>query len=100
MGVSTAIKIKSELRNSLTKSAILNKIFLRSFSLIILGIILTNLRHDDLDTLRIPGVLQRLGVAYFIAAVVELQFMKPQPVLQVRFNCTCIFRLSTLLIVI
>lgn len=82
MGVSIAIKIKSELRNSLPKSTILAKIALRSFSLIVLGIILTNLRQDDLNTLRIPGVLQRLGVAYFICSAVELRFMKPQPILQ------------------
>ncbi|KAM5264635.1 heparan-alpha-glucosaminide N-acetyltransferase isoform 2-T2 [Ctenodactylus gundi] len=31
------------------------------------------------DKLRIPGVLQRLGVTYFVVAVLELLFAKPMP---------------------
>lgn len=83
MGVGLAIKVKSELRSIVPRCALFNKICLRSFTLIILGLILTNLRNDDLDTIRIPGVLQRLGVAYFIVGTVESQFMKPQADLQV-----------------
>lgn len=31
------------------------------------------------DKVRIPGVLQRLGVTYFVVAVLELLFAKPVP---------------------
>lgn len=31
------------------------------------------------DKMRLPGVLQRLGVTYFVVAVVELLFAKPVP---------------------
>lgn len=31
------------------------------------------------DKVRIPGVLQRLGVTYFVVAVLELIFAKPVP---------------------
>lgn len=84
MGISIAIKIKSELRNSITKWDLFKKICARSLILISLGIIVTNLRSDDLNTIRIPGVLQRLGLAYFIVSVLESQFMNAQPVLQVN----------------
>lgn len=31
------------------------------------------------DKVRIPGVLQRLGVTYFVVAVLELLFWNPVP---------------------
>ena len=31
------------------------------------------------DKVRLPGVLQRLGVTYFVVAVLELLFAKPVP---------------------
>ena len=86
MGVSIVLKVKSELRNSVDRKSIVRKIALRSCSLMSLGIILTNLGHNDLNTLRIPGVLQRLGAAYFIVGALETTFMTPQPVSEVRVD--------------
>lgn len=83
MGVSIAMKVKSELRSSISRADLIRKFAIRSLSLIILGFVLTNLKRDDLSTIRIPGVLQRLGVAYFIVATLEALFMKPQSALQV-----------------
>lgn len=85
MGVSTALKVKSELRNIVDRKSVVWKIAQRSCILITLGIILTNLRHDDLNTIRLPGVLQRLGVAYFVVGALETTFMTPQPDSEVRF---------------
>lgn len=82
MGVSIAIKIKSELRNSVNRIILIKKCSCRSFSLLLLGFVITNLQKDDLNTVRIPGVLQRLGFSYFIVSILEILFMTPQPVLQ------------------
>lgn len=84
MGVSIAIKIKSELRNSVNRIILIKKCSCRSFSLLLLGFVITNLQKDDLNTVRIPGVLQRLGFSYFIVSILEILFMTPQPVLQVK----------------
>jgi hypothetical protein len=87
MGVSVVLKVKSELRNIVDRKLLLWKITQRSCFLICLGIIVTNLGNDDLSTLRIPGVLQRLGVAYFVVGALETTFMTPQPESEVRSSC-------------
>lgn len=78
MGVSTALSLRSQLRSSASRKKAFWRIVKRTSILILLGLLL-NSRNVDKDTyLRIPGVLQRIGVTYFIVASIELIFAKPQ----------------------
>lgn len=78
MGVSISVKVKSELRSCTPRKELFYHILLRSATLILSGIILSNISRNDLRYIRLPGVLQRLGLAYFIVASLETYFMKPQ----------------------
>lgn len=79
MGVSLTLSLRSQLRNSIRRFKLLRKVFLRSIILIALGLIVSNLKDlKALDNLRIPGILQRLGVVYFIVASMETLLLKPQ----------------------
>jgi len=48
------------------------KIGRRVLALIGLGLAFTLIRHHDLETLRLPGVLQRIGLCYGLAAALAL----------------------------
>jgi len=72
MGVSLAISIQAQLRNSVPRRKIVINVVRRSLTLIILGLILnTDGGKNDLSKLRIPGVLQRFGVSYLVVGSVE-----------------------------
>lgn len=72
MGVSLVISIQSQLRNSVPRMKLAQRIIRRSIVLVLLGLIMnTDNNHNDLGKLRIPGVLQRFGVSYLIVGLVE-----------------------------
>ena len=50
-----------------------------------LGLILNSSGEDknSIENLRLPGVLQRIGLAYFVVASIETVLMKPQGSFQV-----------------
>lgn len=83
MGSSIFLSMTSTLQRGCSKFRLLGKIAWRSFLLISLGIVVVNPNYClgplSWDKLRIPGVLQRLGVTYFVVAVLELLFAKPVP---------------------
>ncbi|XP_050002726.1 heparan-alpha-glucosaminide N-acetyltransferase isoform X2 [Alexandromys fortis] len=83
MGSSIFLSMTSVLQRGCSKFRLLGKIAWRSFLLICIGIIVVNPNYClgplSWDTVRIPGVLQRLGVTYFVVAVLELIFSKPIP---------------------
>ncbi|XP_038181656.1 heparan-alpha-glucosaminide N-acetyltransferase isoform X2 [Arvicola amphibius] len=83
MGSSIFLSMTSVLQRGCSKFRLLGKIAWRSFLLICIGIIVVNPNYClgplSWDTVRIPGVLQRLGVTYFAVAVLELIFSKPVP---------------------
>ncbi|XP_058381311.1 heparan-alpha-glucosaminide N-acetyltransferase isoform X2 [Diceros bicornis minor] len=83
MGSSIFLSMTSILKRGCSKFRLLGKIAWRSFLLISIGIIIVNPNYClgplSWDKLRIPGVLQRLGVTYFVVAVLELLFAKPVP---------------------
>ncbi|KAL0274548.1 UNVERIFIED_CONTAM: hypothetical protein PYX00_002650 [Menopon gallinae] len=86
MGVSVALSLRSKLRTSVPRKKILTHILNRTLILIILGLVInsgssSHGRSSDLDSfssLRIPGVLQRIGLTYCIVALTELVFARPQ----------------------
>ncbi|ESO82197.1 hypothetical protein LOTGIDRAFT_135049, partial [Lottia gigantea] len=72
MGTSMNFSFKSLYKKEKTTFQILFKIFKRSFILFAIGIILnTSWGPVDLETMRIPGVLQRFGLTYLFVALME-----------------------------
>lgn len=81
MGVSLVISLRSQLRSSLRRRQVLAKVLKRSIILFALGLLLnslTNCKRTDLRKLRLPGVLQRISLAYFIVGSLEALTLKPQ----------------------
>lgn len=72
VGVSITLSLASRKATRQTPGDIYLKIVRRSLILFALGIFLNGFPFYDLETLRIPGVLQRIAVCYFFAAVVFL----------------------------
>ncbi|XP_006860045.1 PREDICTED: heparan-alpha-glucosaminide N-acetyltransferase [Chrysochloris asiatica] len=83
MGSSIFLSMTSILQRGCSRFKLLWKIVWRSFLLISIGIVIVNPNYClgplSWDKLRIPGVLQRLGVTYFVVAALELVFAKPVP---------------------
>ncbi|XP_034936352.1 heparan-alpha-glucosaminide N-acetyltransferase-like [Chelonus insularis] len=78
MGVTIILSVRSQLRLSIPRSRIILKAFKRSLIFIFLGLIISNPVKPSLVSLRITGVLQLLGITYFICATIEALFMKLQ----------------------
>jgi hypothetical protein len=78
MGFSSVLSLNSQLRRALSKRRIFLGIFRRSTILFFIGLALNSLSNSNIYTLRIPGVLQRLGFVYFIVAVLELLCLDPE----------------------
>ncbi|XP_023685539.2 heparan-alpha-glucosaminide N-acetyltransferase [Paramormyrops kingsleyae] len=78
MGTSIALSLNSALRRGSRRSGILGKALWRSVQLFVLGVLVINPNYCQgplsWDTLRIPGVLQRLSISYL--AVVALHLMR------------------------
>jgi len=53
-----------------SRSELLRKIIIRSLVIIAVGILLNGFPRYDLATLRLPGVLQRIGLVYLVSASV------------------------------
>ncbi|XP_030740520.1 heparan-alpha-glucosaminide N-acetyltransferase [Echinops telfairi] len=87
MGTSIFLSMTSILQRGCSKFRLLGKIAWRSLLLICMGIVIVNPNYClgplSWDKVRIPGVLQRLGVTYLVVALLELLFAKPVPE-----NCT------------
>ncbi|XP_046947471.1 heparan-alpha-glucosaminide N-acetyltransferase isoform X2 [Lynx rufus] len=83
MGSSIFLSMTSVLQRGCSKLKLMGKIGWRSFLLICIGMFIVNPNYClgplSWDKVRIPGVLQRLGVTYFVVAVLELIFAKPVP---------------------
>ena len=78
MGASCVLSLNNQLRRALSKKIILGKILRRSVALLFIGLWLNSMKNNNIDTLRIPGVLQRLGFVYLVVAVLELLCLDPE----------------------
>ncbi len=80
VGISISFVYKSK-KDKVTAS-IYKKIFIRSFKLIVLGIFLNAFLPYfpflKIESMRIPGVLQRIGIVFCIASILYLNFNKKQ----------------------
>uniref|UniRef100_A0A8C3YG68 Heparan-alpha-glucosaminide N-acetyltransferase n=1 Tax=Catagonus wagneri TaxID=51154 RepID=A0A8C3YG68_9CETA len=83
MGTSIFLSMTSVLQRGGSRFRLLGRVAWRSFLLICMGIVIVNPNYClgplSWEKARIPGVLQRLGVTYFVVAVLELLFAKPVP---------------------
>ncbi|XP_067850487.1 heparan-alpha-glucosaminide N-acetyltransferase-like isoform X2 [Heptranchias perlo] len=83
MGTSIALSLSPALQGIRSRWRLLGKVAWRTAALILLGIFIINPNYCkgalSWDTLRIPGVLQRLGLTYGVIAVMELVCGKSSP---------------------
>jgi heparan-alpha-glucosaminide N-acetyltransferase len=92
MGVCIPVSIKSQVKRGNSRWTIWKRILIRSCKLILLGIILGSLWGPvDINSMRLPGVLQRFGICYFLCSTLVLFCMtvditKPEAVSSVCFS--------------
>jgi len=79
VGVAMAFSFPVQERKGLTRGEMLRKAAKRGATLFLLGLVLAAFPFYDLDlaTLRIPGVLQRIGLAFLLASGIVL-FASPR----------------------
>ncbi|KAK3915094.1 Heparan-alpha-glucosaminide N-acetyltransferase [Frankliniella fusca] len=68
MGVCIPLSVRPQLARGASRCRLLLTVFRRSLVLFALGVALCSLSSSRLESLRIMGVLQRLGVAYLVVA--------------------------------
>ncbi len=91
MGVSMAFSIKSQIEKGISKKSINLKIFKRGVLLFVVGYAIELITQDTgqyFATIRILGVLQRIGIVYILAALLYLNTSKR---LFVAANVTILF---------
>ncbi|XP_040570606.1 heparan-alpha-glucosaminide N-acetyltransferase [Lepeophtheirus salmonis] len=77
MGVSSIISVQFQLRNSVPRGTLLRRVITRSVSLIALGLILNSSKgHNNVENLRFPGVLQRIGIAYLFTSIFAVYMLE------------------------
>lgn len=76
MGTSIALSINSLLRSGSRRYSLLKKVLWRSLQLFVIGVFIINPNYCQgplsWDSLRIPGVLQRLAWSYLVVACLDL----------------------------
>ncbi|KAI8521194.1 hypothetical protein Bbelb_009480 [Branchiostoma belcheri] len=74
MGTSIALSFRRLLKKGVSRLSLLWKVVQRTVILFLLGLFIINTKkgHNSWSTLRIPGVLQRLALTYFIVALLEV----------------------------
>jgi len=73
VGVAIPLALGRRLSAGQSRSDVVAKILRRSAIIFVLGLLLHAIPSFDLATIRIPGVLQRIAVCYFVAALVFLR---------------------------
>jgi len=72
MGMVIPQAIDKRINEGKTKLSIFSHILVRSIVLFTIGVLLNGFPFFDISTIRIPGVLQRIAVAYLFAGIIEL----------------------------
>jgi len=72
MGVVVPISLNNRLEKGISRANIIANIFRRSSLIVLLGLVLNGFPFFDLTIIRIPGVLQRIGVVYLGSALIYL----------------------------
>ncbi|XP_077999350.1 heparan-alpha-glucosaminide N-acetyltransferase-like [Glandiceps talaboti] len=88
MGTSIVLAFNALLKKGASKGRLFFKIVKRTIILFALGLILDTGKDRsgvDLSTIRIPGVLQRFSICYFVVATVELLTAKVEDPYKFKF---------------
>jgi predicted acyltransferase len=72
VGVSIVLSFRSRLRHGASARSMVWHTAKRSLTIFTLGLLLNGIPRFHLETWRIPGVLQRIALAYFAAAMITL----------------------------
>jgi len=72
VGVAMTFSFAKRLERGDTRSQLFANVVRRSVILFLLGLILAGFPKFNLGTIRIPGVLQRIAVCYFFAAIIVM----------------------------
>ncbi|XP_035914517.1 heparan-alpha-glucosaminide N-acetyltransferase [Anopheles stephensi] len=72
MGVCVPISLRGQLNRNVPRRMILSNIAVRSVKLFVIGLCLNSMNGPTMANLRIFGVLQRFGIAYFVVSTVHL----------------------------
>ena len=72
VGVSITLALGNRRQGQLSKRPIYLKIIQRTLIIFGLGLLLNAIPHFNLAELRIPGVLQRIAICYFLASIIFL----------------------------
>ncbi|XP_043915460.1 heparan-alpha-glucosaminide N-acetyltransferase [Protopterus annectens] len=82
MGTSICLSFDIMVQRGHSRWSLLRKVLWRSLVLILLGVFVINPNYCNgvlvWENLRIPGVLQRLGLSYLVVAILELLLIKPR----------------------
>jgi predicted acyltransferase len=70
VGISLSLSLARRREAGAERRALLTRILQRSLVIILIGVLLNGFPKYDLATIRIPGVLQRIGLVYLVAATV------------------------------
>ncbi|NTU48761.1 MAG: DUF1624 domain-containing protein [Syntrophobacteraceae bacterium] len=73
IGVSMTFSLERRKEKGDTDPKLMLQVARRTFLLFALGVVLTNFPRFDLSNIRIPGVLQRIALCYFFAALIFLK---------------------------
>src|SRR5688572_21560412 len=69
VGVSLVFSLNARLERGESRKTIMIQVAKRSLILIALGLLLNGFPYYNLDTIRLPGVLQRIAICYFFGAL-------------------------------
>jgi predicted acyltransferase len=72
IGFALPISFRRRFKNGDTSSKIIKHIFIRTVLLIVVGIFLNAFPFFDFENVRLPGILQRIGVCWFVGAMLLL----------------------------
>ena len=79
VGMAIVISFNSRTNQQKSTSQLFVKIVKRTILLILIGLIINGFPFYDLTTIRIPGVLQRIALSYFITGSLWIIFKKTIP---------------------
>jgi predicted acyltransferase len=72
VGVAMTLSFEKRIEKGDPKSKLMLHVFKRSVTIFILGLFLNGFPYFDFSILRIPGVLQRIAIVYFLSSLILL----------------------------
>jgi predicted acyltransferase len=77
VGISIALSLSSRMRRGATRGELFRHVVQRTVLMILLGLILNGFPDYHLATLRLAGILQRIGLCYLLGSALYLSLLSP-----------------------